>query len=377
VSPTIIRPSLVTVLFTAILGSLPVTALGDSAASFLPIYEHGRGRFEGDLTIGGEDADDDSFFLLPTAIRPDSQGNIFVLDSKHLDIRKFGPDGEHIVTFSRSGEGPGELGTVFQMTIDAQDRVIVWDLMYRRFTVFDNDGNYAKTVAFGPIIDQLEATAAGHVFATVQDTDFGTLPAKTLTKILRFSPDLEHWTVVDSVQVVDSARIPRDGGGLLSVNLAYYEDLLWSTGPDGGLVTGFSGEYRLRLLSPQLELLRVIEREAERFPVTKEDRERYYAGFARHSDETFMKVLRKEVSLPKQKPYFDGIWVDHEGYVLVELPDVVEKATRYDIFTPQGEFLCQAELPWLGHATIRHGFIYRTAREGEDIVVRRYRLVAD
>lgn len=52
--------------------------------------------------------DDDIFFGLPSQIVQDGQGNVYVLDAQVSEIHVFSPDGEHLRTIGREGEGPGE-----------------------------------------------------------------------------------------------------------------------------------------------------------------------------------------------------------------------------------------------------------------------------
>jgi hypothetical protein len=52
--------------------------------------------------------DDDIFFGTPIQILEDADGNVYVLDSQVSEIVVFSPDGKHLRTIGREGEGPGE-----------------------------------------------------------------------------------------------------------------------------------------------------------------------------------------------------------------------------------------------------------------------------
>jgi len=52
--------------------------------------------------------DDELFFGMPIQIVEDEAGNVYVLDSQVSEIVVFSPDGEHLRTIGREGEGPGE-----------------------------------------------------------------------------------------------------------------------------------------------------------------------------------------------------------------------------------------------------------------------------
>ena len=56
---------------------------------------------------GGED---DEYFSAPSApSEPTSEGQIYLLDSQLSEVHVYTPDGEHLRTVGREGDGPGEM----------------------------------------------------------------------------------------------------------------------------------------------------------------------------------------------------------------------------------------------------------------------------
>ena len=98
------------------------------------------------LIIGDdEEAPSEYLFYYPEIVRTDSQGNIYVKDSRRADVRVFDANGRYVTTVGKRGEGPGELREVYGMHVDGDDRVIVADRMSRRFTIFTDMGKSFAT----------------------------------------------------------------------------------------------------------------------------------------------------------------------------------------------------------------------------------------
>ncbi|MBN1271612.1 MAG: hypothetical protein JXB26_05020 [Candidatus Aminicenantes bacterium] len=67
-------------------------------------------------------------FSSPRDINTDSKGNIFVLDYRESTIKKYDPNGNHIINIGREGQGPGEFENPRAMSITAQDEIFVSEL---------------------------------------------------------------------------------------------------------------------------------------------------------------------------------------------------------------------------------------------------------
>ena len=64
-------------------------------------------RLEADWSVGGED--DDVFFGVVGQAIVDDDGNVYLLDSQLSEVQVYSPEGEHLRTLSREGDGPGEV----------------------------------------------------------------------------------------------------------------------------------------------------------------------------------------------------------------------------------------------------------------------------
>jgi hypothetical protein len=344
-----------------------------AALGLSPVIEAGRGELVSDLVLGSEDADGPTF-LLPAVVRADSHGNLFVLEAKDKVILKFDPQGTLLRTFSGPGEGPGEMGQVWVMALDARDRVVIWDHAYKRFTAFDDDGELLDTVPYQPMVSAMERGLGGTLYVEVHASDFTRRPPPTMVRLVRLSSDLDHPVPIDSTQIVESMVIQSSGGGATSVTLPYVEGLAWAVTPDGGVVVGCTGDDQLTWYDADLKPIRERRLRAERIATDDADRERYLRSF-HTDDERFLDLVRQRVPFPDHKPWFAGVFCDEEGNVLVSRYDDAEDGVLYEVFSPQGDPLGDVILPSLHGADLRHGFVYRARRRGDALPeVCRFRL---
>lgn len=123
--------------------------------SFCSIYEKGSCEYEVDQIIGGDVDDDNYFFYQPSDLALDGQANLFVLDQKGFCIKKYNSDGVHLGTFSRHGEGPGEMQRGYRIAVDVKGNVTLYDMSLRRISYFNNAGQFT---------DSIELTELGNKF---------------------------------------------------------------------------------------------------------------------------------------------------------------------------------------------------------------------
>lgn len=102
--------------------------------------EASRWQLEEDLRLGTIDGELPESFSQVAWITEDAAGNIFILDYPAQDIRVFTPDGAHIRTISRKGDGPGELNGAAGINWVDDETFWVWGP--DRYSVFGTDGAF-------------------------------------------------------------------------------------------------------------------------------------------------------------------------------------------------------------------------------------------
>jgi sugar lactone lactonase YvrE len=110
--------------------------------------------------LGDVEATDQNLaFYIPMNIALDAAGNLYVLDSGNHRVQKFGPDGKHLATFGRQGQGPGEFVYPSWLSVDAKGFLYVSDPNNNRVQVLTPDGKDHKTL-------KLDEGMVGDVFPT-------------------------------------------------------------------------------------------------------------------------------------------------------------------------------------------------------------------
>jgi len=78
-----------------------------------------------------------------------ADGRIAIANGSTNDVRLYDPSGKHLHTSGRAGSGPGEFSMIGGIWAGAGDSLIVDDILVRRITVLDHDGNVGRSFALG------------------------------------------------------------------------------------------------------------------------------------------------------------------------------------------------------------------------------------
>ena len=96
------------------------------------------------FTITGEN-DEDSLasFNLPISMTADKEGNIYILDTSSMSLKKFDKAGNFVKSIGRRGQGPGELsGPSFVLMIE--DSLMIMSQGLKKISKFTLEGEYIK-----------------------------------------------------------------------------------------------------------------------------------------------------------------------------------------------------------------------------------------
>ena len=343
------------------------------------LYETGSIVLVEDQVFGSEYEEEESALFHATSVCVDDEGQVYVLDYKMYCVKKFGPGGELLRTFSRKGEGPGELGRAYRMAITPQGRLVVFDADNHRFTVFDRSGDYVDARAFQGWVTGLHVLPDGSLILRYSIMTEDWMKRGSLYRVSRLAPDLVAETVIDSAFIQESEIVQATGTSMTTVGKPFIGQFHVAVSPAGNILTALGDEYRVKILTPSLEPIHEITRAVARVGVTKADKEEYFQFF-KDSDENFQIMVRQKVQFPKHKPYISALFTDHNGYILVEVPESTgsDDTMYYDVFSPGGRFVNRVEMTTLRTPVVfRNGFLYMGMSSGDELpVVIRYRLQA-
>ena len=123
-----------------IVTSDPATSTAACTLSEVPIFR-----------VGDDESDDKQWFSSVRGVGRLSDGSVAVADRTSAEVRIFAPDGRHLRSMGRHGEGPGEFQDPFVLWVLPGDTIWVGDYRPYRFVVFTAEGEWVRNVTLDPI----------------------------------------------------------------------------------------------------------------------------------------------------------------------------------------------------------------------------------
>jgi len=353
-----------------------------------------------DLAIGAVEGTDAEVFGQIAAIQVDGAGRIYVLDRQANELRIFAPDGSHVRTVGRSGSGPGEYANANGLAWLSPDSLLVVDQRGRRYSVLTRDGDFVRSVPrslgfFGWIASIAILDDRIYELASVRDSS-GPVPAilgtwmRSATVLADQPPDaagadekagrlIPH---VDTLRLPMSPRpriepfVVRNPRAMMMMSVPFTPGPGYHVDSAGNLWHGHSSEFRLFRSTPAGDTTLEITVAATPAPVTPEEIQKWEEGTKE------FKEMGGELDLsriPKTKPYFDGLYVDPDGYLWVSVPAGANE-TVFAVIDPQGRYLGRLQVAGIRREAgvppvVRNGNLYVVARDELEVPrVFRYRI---
>ncbi len=338
--------------------TVPVTAQQSTAIEAVPHVSNSATPLGGVRSLffeelwraGGEDED----ILFGRVIRAatDGAGNIYLLDAQLAHVEVFDPEGVHLRTISREGEGPGEIRQPADMVFLPDGNFGIVSRFPGRLTILTLEGEpagvlrlSARGASEGGFTAAHYGTMAGERLLVIGNEIRGDRGQRERTWIVG-SYDLEGNEVVrfhtDTYRPDDSARPTLVERNIISSLLT-----ACAGGPDGRVYVAPSREdYTVNAFAANGTLERIIERDfrtRQRTDIeSRRLRETLDVFASRRGNDT-------EVIIEKTAAAVMGLRVAATGELWVESSrGNVEQAdgvfTTHDVFDANGHFTHQVAL---------------------------------
>jgi hypothetical protein len=268
-------------------------------------------------------------------------GHVFVLDKQLAQVLEIAPDGSYVQTLGRPGQGPGELEQPNMVIVTPDERIGLIQVFPGKVVFLHRGGTPAgsfQTVE-GPNTIFLRYREANGVHIASSRTM--AVPGTGIQENRYFLRSYDEqgedrhlffeggWTTY-----YDPPSIAESGTWFCSAT--------WDLQDDGTLVVApRRDEYRIEWIGPDGEVKRVVTRPLAAHVRTAEERKNTEDG---------LRVWGNGVELPAKKTILDteplirGLQILADGTIWIrtcyaerDLPDGVY--IRYDVFSPEGEFL--------------------------------------
>lgn len=290
----------------------------------------------------------------------DDAGRVFVGDADVLEIRVFSPDGGHLFTFGRKGQGPGEFENIDAMRLAPDGSLLVRDVRQARVSVFGLDGEFRRQVPLERPWMQFQnrptlwADTAGRLYDWVR---FAAGDVDSLGVVVYSDSGTVRQRVVTAAFSPLTIDLLRDGQPFATLPVPHTAFASGAVAPSGWIVSGVGTSYELEVRAADGSLQRRIRREIEPTPRPAWLADTTEARIAEFIDE-LGGGRPEDYELPEHLPAFthiavddlDHIWVGRDG-------DQSRLPTTFDVFGPAGRFMGQVELPPLRLMHIGRDFI--------------------
>ena len=110
-----------------------------------------------------EGEDENYLFYKPCDIAGDSEGNLYVLDAGNHRVQKFDNKGKYLLTFGRSGQGPGEFQWPLSIDINKDGNIYVADWRNCRLEVFSSHGEYLRSIKLMTPVHRIRLLSSGEI----------------------------------------------------------------------------------------------------------------------------------------------------------------------------------------------------------------------
>jgi hypothetical protein len=339
-------------------------------------------RLVPELRLGDLDGPPATTFGTLIALEVGEDGRIYALDRQANELRIFAPDGTHLRTVGRAGEGPGEYRNANGLLWLARDSLLVIDQAGARYSVLTADGDYVRSVRralpfWGWVFSGWLIGDRVYERFAVGATPETSVPA-VLGTAVRGEPAAAEDVLLTADEIrsapgaagVDTLLLPPPAGprvepfsvrgerGGMMMSVPFAPGAVYHVDAEETLWHGHGGEFRIVRSSLAGDTLLEIVLDAAATPVAAEELAEW---------ETQPSVARfREMGgrldmsrIPRTKPYFDGFYRDPDGHLWVSVPGP-PRHTIFTIFDGDGRHLGRLEM----RGIVRDVFVPPVVRNG-------------
>jgi hypothetical protein len=269
-----------------------------------------------ELTIGGGKAINEKIFSSVSHLNIDTLGNIYIVDRPDAQVKEFDKDGKFFKTIGRKGQGPGEFNMPSMVLFSEISRSFyVLDLLTRRFSLFDLDGHFIRSVPVqAELVVRADIDSKGHIYYS--STSYAT---RQIT-VNKCDADMK---VIASYGAYPLAGADNPVGPRLH----------WTVGLKDEVIIGFPKNYELLFYNGNGKLLKKIIKTYDPVKLTKEEVEEAKKSVP----------PTKTPAISEYHSAYDGVFVDDDGHLFVRTWErqPVHNGWLYDIFDAEGRFIAK------------------------------------
>ena len=311
------------------------------------------------VVIGDDESDENQWFSRLGDVARMSDGSIVAVDRGSAQIRVYDPDGQHLRTMGRQGEGPGEFENgPFQMWIAAGDTIWAGDYFPWRYNLFSADGEFVRGVRLDPQF--IPTSSGGGVLEnryTVNSSDKRSRKADfSVADTMIVEAHDPNGQLIDTLARIPNGRWGQDDHEALSTfwlpRLFYAGAKVDAGGSTVALAYGMNTE--VRVLDDEFNLRLIVRWAEPGREVTGADVDAWREDYVENRQrpdfspmaEAHDATISEDRPVAELFPAISSVVVGRDGRIWVRQYDRPREVRGWLAFEPDGQFLCHlAPLP--------------------------------
>ncbi len=346
----------------------PTFQVRDSAG--VTIYENSTGEWteatawtlssEPILTIGEFDGPEEYLLFQARGARRLSNGNIVIANGGTHELRFYDPNGMHVRSVGREGDGPGEFRLMGQPWPLGSDSIAIWDLRHARLTVFDIDGELGRSFRLDPIPDALPPIPMGVLadnsvlVSAAVGVEAQSPQAIQRDSILyaRYSLEGAHMATFIGRQSSERIMTRLGTGGFLLSSIPYGR-IPVATVQGNRWYYGSGESWEIEVYAPDGALTHLFRRDEPNQPVTKEMEDEYREPESDSDSDTPAEIsaaisrVRASVTIPETMPAYESFIASEDGSLWAEnfTYATSDEQQSWAVFRDDGRYLGVVDTP--------------------------------
>ncbi|MDE2677949.1 MAG: 6-bladed beta-propeller [Gemmatimonadota bacterium] len=324
------------------------------------------------LSIGQLSGPDELLFGRIQSVRRDAAGNLVVADVQAHQIRIFDPQGRHLQSVGREGEGPGEFESLQGAWPVSDGGIVAADILLDRITQFDAEGTPDATATLAGSEDisfstiglagpgmLLSRAAAPYVFSpeslsgSTKDVMDAMVGGEENRRLL-FVRHRFDGTMVDTVATgTDALRASVSRGSGIEMEVTSFtvpfSPRSVAAGSAHGVVVTDGAAYGVRVFGEDGSLRLIARIDDPRAIRTDAHLEKYVRGYRSDSDE---REIQEDIERYRQSPLPDSL-PGYTDLLFAEGGEVWARryrfedasVARWDVFAADGFYLGRVDVP--------------------------------
>ena len=237
------------------------------------------------FAVGRAEGADHEIFGEVSSVAFDAAENLYVLDRPGARVLVFDRGGRFLRQIGRKGQGPGELMVPMQLVIGGDGTIIVSDLARPGYALFRPDGTFVRNVMTqgwmpsfgGPLAWHPRGGIAG-TFRQAPSFDGGRLPRQEQVMPVLFQPldggePVRLYDVPQRLNIQQSSDAPGQVQVRITPPPVFTPGVHFGVIPSGQMAVAFTPGYTVRILDPNGQTVRYLQRPMRTRLTTDRDRE--------------------------------------------------------------------------------------------------------